>query len=389
MATTAAATTQNETLATSSGEVRLLVVEDDDLDYRVITRTLREGWRASYGVTRADTFEAALQRIEDGEFDAAIVDYRLDAKSGIDFIRAAGGRNCPFPIVLLTNQDARHVDGEALDAGAADFLSKKDLTPEALERSIRYALKSHQILKERDQERRRAEANAVLNRRFLSTIGHELRPPVDAIIGLLDLLDGQLASAEQREIAKDARNAAAHATEYLRNLVEFVRLDEGKAALSLREVDAEEFFRNVVAFFKVEADRRGLSLSLDIDNLAARRIRFDDMRVRQTLINLLANAMKFTEEGEVVVRARTSRSEAAERLHVSVSDTGCGIATEKTARLFDENASPPEPGRKFDGGLGLGLAISARNVDLMGGAIAAESVPGNGSTFRFEIPLAD
>jgi signal transduction histidine kinase len=243
--------------------------------------------------------------------------------------------------------------------------------------------------KEREAELQAAkeaaeEANR-LKSAFLSTMSHELRSPLTAVLGYAELLkmEGGLAPAQAEDVAQIVRSAD-HLLALIDDVLDLSRIEAGRMELDLEEVDPAAVAEEVRAVVARAAAAKGLALRVEVPS-GLPHLWADPLRLRQVLLNLTANAVKFTEQGEVRVEAR----EAAGGIEVAVTDTGIGIAPEALPHVFDEfRQADAGTSRRF-GGTGLGLAISQRLVEMHGGALGVESEPGVGSTFTLFLPVSD
>jgi len=223
---------------------------------------------------------------------------------------------------------------------------------------------------------------------FLANTSHELRTPMNAVIGMLTLLGQTELSPRQADYVSKAEGAARSLLALLNDILDFSKIEAGKLALDPRPFKLESLLRDLSVILAANLRSENVEILFDIDASLPYVLVGDDMRLRQVLINLGGNAVKFTDRGEVVVGARlVSREGSRARIEFSVSDTGIGIAQEQQARIF-EGFSQAEAStvRKY-GGTGLGLAISQRLVTLMGSTLQLESEPGRGSRFYFALDL--
>ena len=364
--------------------IRILVLEDDEQDFRILERHLKTVANSPYVITRVETVDAARFAIADNDFNVALVDYRLeDGHSGIDFIAELGGREAPFPSILMTGMDTRDLDREAVFRGAYDYIDKLALTRDLVDRSIRFAIKSHEYEQRLRSSVAEATEQASINRNILSIVSHEMKSPISSIVGYCEYLIENAPSDTTRDAATKMKAASTHLEDFLRNLSEFVRLDGGGAEIVKQDFHLKSMLEETVAFFQPYARHKAITLKMMSDASIDQIIAGDRLRMRQVLINLLKNAVNYTDCGAVSVYAKIKDS----RLQVFVEDEGVGIAEHKVAAILADEIKPQAPGAALDGGLGLGLSIVRRLLALMGGRFLLESEVGIGTRAGFEIPL--
>ncbi len=245
-----------------------------------------------------------------------------------------------------------------------------------------------------DRARSEAQAANKTKTRFLANMSHEIRTPMNGVINMLDVFgDGEL-RPDQRHSVDVAHRSAQALLHLLNDIVDLAKVEAGALELEQRPFSLERTIREVVEFFSLSAGSKGLTLEFVLDPDAPDGVIGDGFRLRQVLINLVGNAIKFTREGTVTVTLGpispdVPLPEGADRwIEVAVRDTGIGVDPADIERIFDPFIQADASSTRQHGGTGLGLAISRQLVERMGGWLTAHSVPGEGSTFRAVLPVA-
>jgi len=365
---------------------KVLLIEDNPADARLIGEMLREAEAKglAFELVWADSLAAGAQRLHEGGIDVILLDLGLPESSGLDTLQRLLEHEPRAPtLVVLSGITDEDVALQALQSGAEDYLVKGQVDSALLVRSIRYAIGRSQAEAALVAAKEKAEVASRAKSAFLAHMSHDLRTPLNGILGFAQILQRDEALSPAQVRAVDAiRRSGEHLLALISDILDLAKIEAGKFELMSDPFDLQDTLRVVVEIIRMRvADKPQVQLSCELAPDLPAAVRGDEQRLRQVLLNLLDNAVKFTPAGPVSLRARFI---APSRLHLEVQDSGIGMSVEECTRLF-QPFSQVGDAQQRRGGTGLGLVISQRFVRLMGGDIALHSEPGVGTRVSFEI----
>ena len=382
--------------------LRIIVVDDSKAIIKIISDVLYE---LEIRIATASNGQEAFDMIMDDSqsYDMIITDLNMPVMSGEELCRKVRGtdRLKMLPVIILTSQSDKATEIRIFRAGASDFVVKPFIKEVFIAR-ISVHLESYllnkrlnDIVTERtvdlvqaretaEAAKEAAEAANEAKSEFLANMSHEIRTPMNGVIGMVDLLFDTVLTEEQREYAGTIKYSAESLLSIINDILDFSKINAGKMEIDIIEFDLRSLIQETGDLMQVRIREKGLSFVSEIERDVPSRLKGDPGRLRQILINFLANAVKFTEKGEVAVHVSLFRKTDHEAtLRFSVKDTGIGIQEELRSRLFRSFTQGDGSITRKYGGTGLGLAISKQLAELMGGEVGVESVVGVGSIFWF------
>jgi len=372
--------TSDTTSVDLMSSARVLVVDDSKLIRMGVFRALR-----LIGITQIDEASngrEALSMITTGNFDLMLLDIEMPEMSGIQVLQEMHSQDLTrstHVIVISGGHDSEDAV-KCIELGAEDYLPKP-FNPVLLRARLSNTLEKKRL---RDLDKQRLQTKSD----FLALMSHELRTPMAGVIGILSLVLRDQISPSVREKISLAQKNASSLLAIVNDLLDVSKIEAGKFNLENIDFELLVILEDALSLQSERTNQKNIYLNLDVDSTLPPYLIGDPTRLRQVLINLVGNAIKFTDSGGVTVKV-SSLSEATDQvlLHFEVIDTGIGMKPEALGRMFQKfEQADTSTSRKF-GGTGLGLAICKQLVELMGGTIGVTSTFGSGSTFWFKLSL--
>ncbi|HEX8274218.1 MAG TPA: ATP-binding protein [Longimicrobiaceae bacterium] len=369
---------------------RILLVEDNPGDARLIRETLREAESLPFQLTHADRLAAAEERLAAEAFDVVLLDLSLPDAHGLETVRRTLAAGAEVPIIVLTGLDDETTAVAAVQAGAQDYLAKGRLDGTLLARAIRYAMERKRLERERvellrSEREARATAEAAVRARddVLRVVSHDLGNSLSAVLVTTTLLLRSLPEdGEVRPRVASIRQLAEQMQRLRQDLLDVASIEAGRLSIEPDWHEPGELLEATRGHFSPVAAEKGVCLETRTEQELPPVVA-DRERVLQVLANLVGNALKFTPAGG---RIELSAARVPEGVRIAVADTGPGIAPENLPHVFDRFWKTQGGNRH---GAGLGLAICKGIVEAHGGSIGVESRLAAGSTFAFTLPAAE
>ncbi len=365
--------------------VKLLIIDDDEDDFFLVKDLLAD-ISQSCVLDWAPTYEIGQRLLQEDRHDLCLMDYKLGARDGIELLRFAHQIGFSGPVILLTGMHQIEVDRQALQAGAVDYLVKSTLSAEQLARAIRYALARREVERER-VERLKAEAENRSKSEFLAHLSHELRTPLSAILGFTELLLTKATDTESASHLRIVHRNGKHLLGLLNDILDLSKIEAGKLELEKQPVLFAAFLTDIYFLMQGAAVDKNLVLRIAAPQPLPVTINTDPMRLRQILLNLMGNAIKFTDCGEVLLTIDWVDETQKNTLRFSIKDSGIGISEDTLKIIFEPFVQSRRAQMQSYAGTGLGLTISKQLVERLGGEIQVASAVGVGSEFSFTLAI--
>jgi signal transduction histidine kinase len=373
---------------------QVLIVEDSLVFAHLLQFILDEALTAHFEVTRVERSGEAIEQLAGQSFDVILLDLILPDSQELDTLTRVHAHAGDVPIIVMTDLDDEMLGVKAVQLGAQDYIVKSKLDRQLLAPAIRYAIERKRAEVQLRRAMEEAEAASRAKSSFLARMSHELRTPLTAIIGYSEVLQQHPQRADDtvlRPALGQIRGAGKRLLALINDVLDYSRLEAGRLELCPEILALPPVLADVAAAVQSDVAQNGNSLAVHHpDNLGAAYA--DPARVRQVLFQMLSNAAKFTQAGQITLSAYPEEA-APTASHdgwicVRVADTGIGMTPEQMQTLFQPFSPADTSDTREYGGAGLGLALSQRLCQMMGGEIIVESTPGQGSAFTVRLPAA-
>lgn len=367
-----------------SFRLKVLIV-DSSATIREILRDVLEP--EGYNLLAATTGAETLRTIDEQRPDLVLLCGQLPDMSGLEVLHQIKPHlGCgELSVIMVTSNDKESDVVTALDAGATDFVSKP-FSSGIVRSRIRNALHSQILLRQVQVAKAIAESATKAKSAFLAHMSHEIRTPMTAILGFTDILMERLKNADDLDAINVIKRNGEHLLELINDILDLSKIEADRLTIERIECSPAQVVDDVKMLMAVRAEEKKLDLKVEYKSPIPKKIYSDPTRLRQILVNLVGNAIKFTSVGQVAIRLTyLQRADGVNMLQFEVVDSGIGLTPEESSKLFKPFAQANSSTTRQFGGTGLGLAICLRLTQMLGGKITVDSVKGKGSTFRFSI----
>ena len=372
----------------SKKPIKALLVEDSVFATRYTQKMLAEENDSQVNIQLecADKLSAGLKCLAEDHFDIVLLDLTLPDSEDMETLKRVRAEAPQVPIIVLTGIGDEKLAVDAVREGAQDYLVKGRLDGNLLKRSILYAIERKQSEEALKQAKKDAEGANEAKSRFLATMSHEIRTPMSAIIGFSDIIAEDDLTVEQRQHVNLIQESGHHLLNLINDILDFSKIEAGKFDIDLIDCSLGKLLNSVGSLMRPKALEKGLEFETIQSNELPSQIHTDPDRVRQCLINLTNNAIKFTDKGHVHINVSLEDKDNRPYIRIDIEDTGIGIPSKVQQKIFESFTQADGTTSRKYGGTGLGLAITRELAGLLGGELSLTSEQGKGSIFSLTIP---
>ncbi|MEO1429584.1 MAG: ATP-binding protein [Cyanobacteria bacterium J06633_8] len=390
----------------------ILIIDDDEVDRMAISRALKAaGFKMK--LLEASDYSEAVEILEKTDFDCIFVDYLLPGKDGLAVVQEIRTSGSKVPLIVLTGQGDEQTAVELMKAGASDYITKSRITPDLLSATLRNVIRiyeaeiqielfnkqlreSNELLKKKNKElEEKREQIHIQNlklleasetkSKFLATMSHELRTPLNAIMAFSQMLQRKNKgnfSQQQMDMIERIHGNGKNLLALINDILDLSKIEAGGLRLHPENFDLSQLITNTVEELGSLKSQKELDIKVEL-KLQDTKVFNDRNRLRQILVNLISNAIKFTDKGTILIAAKEISDT---HFTVSVEDTGIGISQDDMKHIFEPFRQINQTISRKYAGTGLGLAITQSLVKMMNGVVSVESELELGSTFQVKLP---
>lgn len=364
----------------------VLIVDDSQASLDMIKNILDD---TDLKIATAASGEAALKKARANPFDLILLDILMPDIDGFDVNRKLkeSKKTKDIPVIFITAKDDEASTIRGFEEGAMDYVTKPFKDAE-LKARIRNHLQLKRYKEHLVTAKEQAEQSSKVKSEFLANMSHEIRTPISGILGVVDLLKSSSLDDAQKNYVNIIESSTDLLLTIINDILDLSKIEAGKMTLEEIPFDIRKSLRDVSALFDTKVREKDLYLTLNVDEKVPEVLLGDPVRIKQIFMNLISNAIKFTEKGGITINVsvKEERKESIQ-LFAEVVDTGIGIDKESREKLFQAFSQADVSTTRKHGGTGLGLAISRNLTIMMNGYIGVDSKPGNGSNFYFTLSL--
>ena len=367
----------------------VLIIDDDEDDRFLIEERIGEIVDGRCEFIACSEKHEAIKLLKERSFGLCILDFRLAGFKGTEILSAVEDSELATPIIMLTGQNDDRIAKQAIKSGAQDFIMKSLIDSDAFEKSIHYAIARKELEFARTLSKQNRAEN-IAKDKFIAHLSHELRTPLTSILGYTSLLIENIDTLAFHNELHIISNNGKHLLNLLNDVLDLSKIAAGKFELKPAPTNLQHLLIEVNSLLTVNAIDKGLSLEFSSDTQLPEMIELDGVRFKQVMVNLLGNAIKFTDSGSVQVNVSLHHckhsSQNSRELRFVIKDTGIGMESHQVQDIFEPFNQLEDVANRKAGGAGLGLSITAEIVKKMGGTLDVDSKLAEGTSFTLTIP---